>query len=55
MKYLNIFISERFFFGLAYLREVRYSISHSISFFLILINLEVILKELLDLTNLAKA
>ena len=55
MKNLGIFISESFFLSLASLREARQSISHSISFFLTLIDLKVVLKKLLGLANLIKA
>ena len=46
---------EYFFLGLAILEEDKQSISHSISFFLIIINLEMVLKEFLGLADLTKA
>ncbi len=55
MKNLEIFISKNFFFDLALLSEVRQKISHNISFSLTIIDLEVVLKELLDLVDLTKA
>ena len=55
MKNLSILISKHFFLGLASLEEVRQSISYSISFFLIIIDLKVISKKLLGLVDLIKA
>ena len=55
MKNLSILISEHFFLDLASLGEARPSISSNISFFLTIIDLEVVLKEFLALTDLMKA
>lgn len=55
MENLSILISGRFFLNLAFLEKVRQSISCSINFFLIIIDSEVILRELLGLTDLARA
>ena len=55
MKNLGILISESFFLGLAFLRKARQNISRSISFSLIIIDLEVVLRELLDLADLTRA
>ncbi len=55
MKNLSILISERFFLGLASLGEARQSISHSISFSLTIIDLEVVLRELLGQADLTRA
>ena len=54
MKNISILIFERFFFGLASLREVRQSISHSISLSLMIIDLKVVLRKLLGPKDLAK-
>ncbi len=54
MKNLSILIFKYFSLGLTFLREVKQSISCSISFFQIIINLEVISREFLSLTDLAK-
>ncbi len=56
MKNLGILIFESFFLGLTFLKKVRQSINHSISFSLTIIDLdEVVLKELLGPVNLARA
>ena len=55
MKNLSIFILERFFLGLAPLWEARQGISRSISFSLIIIDFEVLSRELLGPTDLTKA
>lgn len=55
MKNLSVLISERFFLGLASLRKSRQNISHSISFSLIIIDLEVVLIELWGPTNQLRA
>ena len=55
MKNLGIFISQSLFLGLASLRETRQGISRSISLALIIINLEVVSRELLGSANLTKA
>ncbi len=55
MNNLSILISEHFFLGLSFLGEGRQSISRSISFFLTIINSEVILKELLGPADLMRA
>ncbi len=55
MKNLNILILERFFLGLASMREARQSISCNIGFSLIIIDLKVVSSELLSPTNLARA
>ena len=55
MKNLNILISEHFFLSLASLWEVKQSISHSISFSLMIINSKVVLRELLGPANLTRA
>ena len=55
MKNLSILISERFFRSLASLWEAKQSISHSISFFLMIINLKVVLKEFLGPVDLTRA
>ena len=54
MKNLSILILERFF-GLGFLWESRQSINYSISFFLLIINSKVKLKELSSLSYLIKA
>ncbi len=55
MKNWGVLISESLFFGLTSLGEARQNISHSISFFLIIIDLEVVSREFLSLTDLTKA
>lgn len=55
VKNLSILILERFFLDLASLGEVRKSISRSISFSLIIIDLKVVSKELLGSMDLEKA
>ncbi len=55
MKNLGILISESLFFGLASLKEVRQGISRSISFSLTIIDLKVVSREFLDLTDLTRA
>ncbi len=55
MKNLSILILEFFFLGPASLRETRQSISHSISFSLTIIDLEVVSKELLGPVDLTRA
>ncbi len=55
MKNLSILISERFFLSLAFLWEVRQSISNSIMYFLTIIFSEVVLRELLGPANLTRA
>ncbi len=55
MKNMRILISESFFFSLAFLWETRQSISRSISFFLMIIDLEVVSRELLGPVDLMKA
>ncbi len=52
---LRILISESLFLGLASLREARQGISHSISLFLTIIDLEVISGELLGPADLKRA
>lgn len=49
---MNIFVSEHFFHSLTFLKKVKQSISHNISFFLKIINLNVVLQELLGLAGL---
>lgn len=54
MENLGVFISETLFLSRASLREAKQSISYSICFFLIIIDLEVISREFLgqaDLTS----
>ncbi len=55
MKNLGVLISKSLFFGLASLREVRQGISHSISFSLTIIDLEVVSRELLGPADLTRA
>ena len=55
MKNLSILILEHFFPGLAFLEKARQNICHNISFFLTIINLEVISRELLGSANLTRA
>ncbi len=55
MKNLSILISGRFFLGLASLGEARQSISRRISFSLMIIDSEVVLRELLSLADLTRA
>ncbi len=55
MKNLEILICESFFLDLAFLKEVRQTISYSISFSLTIIDLEVVLREFLGLVDLIKA
>ncbi len=55
MKNLSIFISEYFFLDLAPLWEARQSISRSISFSLMIIDSEVVSRELLGLADLTRA
>lgn len=55
MKNLSNLISQHFFLSLTSLWEAKQGISHSISFFLIIIDLEVISRELLGLADLTKA
>lgn len=51
----NILISEHFFLDLTFLKIVRQNISHSISLFLMIIDLKLVLQELLGLANLVRA
>ena len=55
MKNLGILISESFFLGLASLGEMRQGISRSISFFLTIIDSEVVSRELLGPADLTRA
>ncbi len=55
VKNLGVLIFESLFLGLAPLREAKQAISRSISFFLIIIDLEVISRELLGPADLAGA
>ena len=55
MKNLSIFILEHFFLSLISLREAKQSICRSISFFLMIIYLKVVLRELLSLADLIRA
>ncbi len=55
IKNLSIFNSKSFFLGLTSLWEVKQSILHSISFFLTIIGLEVVLRELWGLADLTRA
>ncbi len=55
IKNLSIFISERFFLGLASLGEARQSISRSISFSLTIIDSEVVSREFLGPADLTRA
>ncbi len=55
MKNLEVLISESFFLGLAPLGEAWQGISRRISFFLMLINLEVVSRELLGSADLTRA
>ncbi len=52
---MEILISECFILSLAFLREIRQSISRNISFSLSIIDLEVISRELLGLADLTRA
>lgn len=54
MKNLRILIFKYFFFRLASLREVKQSISRSISFFLTIFDLKMISKKILSSVNLTK-
>ncbi len=55
MENLKILIFKSLLLGLTPLREARKNISHSISLFLTIIDLKVVLRELLGLANLARA
>lgn len=55
MKNLGILIFESLFLGLALLTEARQGINRNISFFLTIIDLNVISKQFLGLVDLAKA
>ncbi len=55
MKNLSILISERFFLSLASLWEARQSICRSISFSLMIIDLEMVSRELLGPADLTRA
>ena len=55
MNNLSILISECFFLSLVSLREARQRISHSISFFLTIIDLKMVLREFLGLADLTRA
>ncbi len=55
MKNLGVLISENLFFGLASLKEVIQGISRSITLFLIIIDLEVVSRELLGPADLTRA
>ncbi len=55
MKNLYILISKNFFLGLAFLWEVRQSVNRNISFSLMIIDLEGVLRELLGLVDLTRA
>ena len=55
MKNLSIFSLKLFFFIEASLREARYSVCNSISPALSIINLEMISRELLGLSDLTRA
>ncbi len=55
MENLEVLISENLFLGLALLKEVRQSISRSISLYLTIIDLEVVLKKVLGPADLARA
>ncbi len=55
LKNLGILICKSFFFSLTSLKEVKQSISCSISFFLTIIDLKMVLRELLGLADLTKA
>lgn len=46
---------ESLFFSLAFLEKARESISHSISFFLTILNVEIVWQELLSLLYLTRA
>ncbi len=55
MENLGVLISGSLFLSLASLGEVRQGISHSISLFLMIIDLEVILREFLGPVDLTRA
>ncbi len=55
MENLGVLNSESFFLGLASLGEARQGISRNISLFLIIINSEVVSRELLGLADLTRA
>ncbi len=52
---LGVLISENLVLSLAHLRETRQGISHNISLSLTIIDLEVVWRELLGSTDLARA
>lgn len=54
MKNLRVLSSESFFFGLAFQEKVWQVIYSSICFFLIVINIKVVLRKVLNPTNLSK-
>ncbi len=54
MKNLGVLISESLFLSLASLGETKQGIRHSISLFLTIIDLEVVLRELLSLADLMR-
>ncbi len=55
MKNLGVLICECLILSLASLGEAKQSISHSISLSLMIINSEVVLRELLGQTDLTRA
>ncbi len=55
MKNLGVIIFESLFLGLASLEEMKQGISCSISLFLIIIDSEVVLRELLGPADLTRA
>lgn len=54
MKDLSILISEYFFFGMTFLRKVREDINYSIDSFLTIIDLNMVSREFLGLSDLMR-
>lgn len=55
MKNLEVFIVKSFFLSLAFLSKAIQGISRNISFFLTIIDLEVVLREFLGFVDLMRA
>ncbi len=55
MENLGVLISESLFLSLAFLKKAKQGVSRNISFFLAIIGLEVVSRELLSLADLTRA
>lgn len=55
MENFGVIIFKSLFLGLTSLKEVKQCISYNISFFLMIIYLEVVSREVLDSADLARA